>query len=43
MGKLSEIYLRDRDALHFIRHRDWAIIEKSFSKSAKGLFSGLNV
>lgn len=41
MGKLKEINLRDRDALHFIKQRDWKIIEKSFKKSSKGLFTGL--
>jgi hypothetical protein len=43
MGKLKEVYLRDRDALHFINQRDFKIIEKSFSKSSKGIFSGLSI
>lgn len=41
MGRLKEINLRDRDAIHFIKQRDWRIIEKSFKKSSKGLFTGL--
>ena len=36
LGKMRDIYLRDRDALHFIRTRDWKIIEKSFEKCTKG-------
>jgi hypothetical protein len=43
MGKLKEVYLRDRDALHFINQRDFKIIEKSFSKHSKGMFSGLQI
>ena len=41
MVKLKEINMRDKDALHFIRKRDWDTIELSFSKIAKGLFTGL--
>lgn len=39
--KLKEVNLRDSDAMHFIKQRDWQIIEKSFKKSSKGLFTGL--
>ena len=39
--KLKEVNLRDSDAMHFIKHRDWEIIEKSFKKTSKGLFTGL--
>lgn len=38
---LSEINLRDSDALHFIKERDFKIIEKSFTKLCKGCFVGL--
>ena len=41
MGKLSCMYLRDRDALHFIRQRDWKIIEKSFSKTSRSGITGV--
>lgn len=30
--------MRDSDALHFIKRKDWEIIELSFSKVTKGLF-----
>lgn len=43
MDKLKEIYIRDKDALHFIRKRDWDTIEFSFSKMAKGSFTGLQI
>lgn len=35
MGKVDVLYLRDLDALHFIKQRDWRIIEKSFSKNTR--------
>jgi hypothetical protein len=41
MGKLHVLYLRDRDALHFIRQRDWKIIEKSFSKTSRSGITGV--
>ena len=43
LGRLDEIYLRDKDAIHFISTRDWKIIEKSFKKSTKSLHSQLKM
>jgi hypothetical protein len=39
--ELEEINLRDKDALHFIKQENFQLIQGSFLKKAKGLFTGL--
>lgn len=43
LGKLKELYLRDKDALLFIKNRDFKIIEKSFEKTTKSPLSSLKM
>ena len=40
LGRLTDIYMRDKDAIHFIVTRDFKIIEKSFTKNTKSLSMG---
>ena len=41
LGKLKEIYLRDKDAILFIKNRDFKIIEKSFEKKTSSILPAL--
>ena len=38
---MKELNLRDKDALHFIMHDNFRLIQSSFSKNARGYFTGL--
>ncbi len=39
--ELKELNLRDKDALHLIKYDNFKLIQESFSKKARGLFTGL--